>query len=173
MHASSCAKPAPTCDSHASCARRFGTRVFHAAREVPPAELRQQLGAAESDLEAEDYKLLRWEPMPLLLNSTSNSYCRNFVLKGLSGCVGLASSLAHLFVLGAGQTIWIAEADEVQAEPREHEGLHLYFGEGNFLTVRTDNATAAAIVAAVNERAVRRAALRRLSGGASSGGGPH
>lgn len=119
--------------------------MFHAAREVPPAELRQQLGAAESDLEEADCelqltarlspwlhakaqewmrwklastaaglfhtckrhaaaaapwevpphsplchplpmpadKLLRWEPMPVLLNSTSNSYCRNFVLKGL------------------------------------------------------------------------------------------
>ncbi len=53
------------------------------------------------------------------------------------------------------------------------QGLHLYFGEGNFLTLRTDNATAAAIAAAVNERAARRAALRRLPGSASSGGGPH
>ncbi|KAL4437105.1 hypothetical protein ABPG75_004244 [Micractinium tetrahymenae] len=155
---------------------KFGTKVFHAAKEVQPAELLQQLGAAESDLQPEDYKLLRWEPMPVLLNSTSNSYCRNFVLKGLSGCVGLASSLSHLFVLGAGQTIWIAEADAVHAERREQEasgdmwGVFLHFGEGDFLTLKTDDASAAAVAAAVNERAAKRAALRRKAGDASSSG---
>lgn len=33
---------------------RFGTRRFLPARELPPAEQRQQLGAAESDLLEED-----------------------------------------------------------------------------------------------------------------------
>lgn len=36
-----------------------------------------------------------------------------------SGSVGLASSLLHLFVLGAGQTIFIADADAVHASQDE------------------------------------------------------
>ena len=32
-----------------------------------------------------------------------------------SGCVALASGLTHLWVLGAGQTIWIADSDSVHA----------------------------------------------------------
>ena len=50
------------------------------------------------------------------------------------------------------------------------QGLFLHFGEGNFLTLRTDGASAAAIAAAVNTRAARRAALRRAAGGADNAG---
>ncbi len=60
-------------------------------------------------------KLLRWDALPVVLSTTSNGWCKNWVLTGQSGCVGLASSLQHLWVLGAGQTIFVEAADAVRA----------------------------------------------------------
>ena len=60
-------------------------------------------------------KLLRWDALPVVLSGTSNGWAKNWVLTGQSGCVGLASSLQHLWVLGAGQTIFVEAADAVHA----------------------------------------------------------
>lgn len=51
----------------------------------------------------------------MVLGGSSNPHALNWVLTGQSGCVGLASSAAFLFVLGAGQTIGIEDADAVHA----------------------------------------------------------
>lgn len=48
------------------------------------------------------------------------------------------------------------------------QGVLLHFGDGDFLTLKTDDASASAIAGAVNARAARRAALRHTAGGAGS-----
>lgn len=53
---------------------------------------------------------LHHPPAPRLLSTYCSSRGRT-----QSGCVGLASSATFLFVLGAGQTIYLEEADSVVA----------------------------------------------------------
>ncbi|PRW58137.1 elongation factor Ts [Chlorella sorokiniana] len=150
---------------------KFGTRRFLPARELPAAEQRQQLGAAESDLSPEDYKLLRWDALPVVLSGTSNGWAKNWVLTGQSGCVGLASSLQHLWVLGAGQTIFVEAADAVHAV-RDDAGVAVRLGTDGWLTLKVPDAEAAAdMIAAINGRAATRAALRQRAGGAPAAAG--
>ena len=181
---------------------KFGSKRFYPARELPPAELRALLGAAEADLSPDDCEWCgawvharlqqlgrlqrprtpctqhaampthapapprptpprRRQAAPLgraaggaqrhkqrlrpelgAHRSGHRSLCRCLAgcspgaahrmaahslplaharavclaaLAGQSGCVGLASSAAFLFVLGAGQTIYLEEADAVRA----------------------------------------------------------
>ena len=84
-----------------------------------------------------------------------------------SGCVGLASSLAFLFVLGAGETIFLEDSDGVEAACAEG-GLGIRLGTDGHLALRAPPAEAEALVALINGRAARRAALRRLAAAACS-----
>lgn len=152
---------------------KFGTKRFHPPKQVEPAELRRQLGADETDLQPADYVLQRWEPMPVVLSQCSNAHIKSFVLSGMSGCVALASSLTHLFVLGAGETIWIADADTVKAERCGQEGIFIRFDAGDFVSIKVAEEAAGSMIEVINARAAKRVALRAKAGasaGAASAG---
>lgn len=56
---------------------------------------------------------MRCPPPPLPLHQLPHAHIDSLTLQ--SGCVGLASSLQYLWVLGAGQTIFVEQADAVHA----------------------------------------------------------
>ena len=75
-------QPTAAAHRHLPCTPRFGTKLFLPAHELPPAEQRRQLGAEEADLAPEDYRLRKWEALPVVLSGTSNAWTLNWVLKG-------------------------------------------------------------------------------------------